>query len=243
LVVSDKTEKKPTQCKACGSKYVLLDRYDKVCASLPDVAATATVEADYWTSATDIEIEEINLSLVLREHGQPEQAEQLQQRILLAWEERLGDDTIELATALNLLARVLQERQHHEAALTLLQRVVRICEQYTVDANDLLSPALNNLGVSLLCLGREQEAEDILIRLSRLVPSFANPHFWLAKLYSTRGAEAVALEEAHLNAYLDLNGENSARRQDALLRLTEIVFRRGEIAKARKLWNENSIQN
>jgi len=216
----------------------LLNRYYSVSATVPDILPPTLLEVgDWnhameeqagWNQATEKEVEQLNLALVFGDRGQLAAASEMQSRVLDEWEEKIGSTTLPFAIALNLLGRVLQDRNEHRSALDLFERAARICHSLGDAGKQLLANCLNNQGCSLLCLRLERKAITRLRKACRLSPQSPNPYYWLAKLYGRRGAEAVKLEEKAWRTYLRKGVTSHARGQEARLRLAEIALRRGD---------------
>ena len=129
-----------------------------------------------------------------------------------------GTDKIAFALRLTLLARWLQDHDDHESALPLCRRVVEI-HSASGKTSD-LAVALNNLGLSLSCLGEIDAAERALNDSLSFAPASPNPHYWLARVHRSRGDAAA--EAAAWRRYLELGPPMEARREEAIARLAEL---------------------
>jgi tetratricopeptide (TPR) repeat protein len=215
-----------TLCLECGRRFILLNRYYSVTASVPDLRPPGLLEVADWnqaTKATPDQVEWLNLALVLRDGGQPASAIKLQRRVLEEWEQTLGATTLKFAMSLNLLGRVLQERDEHQAALGLFERANKICRRIGESGEELLANCLNNQGCSLLCLLRDKEAEAKLQQACKVRPKSPNAYYWLAKLHARRGPEFVEMEKKNWEAYVANVVTSHPRRREARLRLVELA--------------------
>lgn len=214
-------------CLLCGTQYILLNNYYELTASVPDFMDSRLVEADYLTSVPLDTVEVFNHSLVLRESGDIEPADRLQQLVIAELEDLLGCHSPEFALALGLLGGSLLFRDEHDPALSLFQRAVQICEQSQESHSELLAKCLNNMGISLACLRNLQKAEEVLRRACELKPDFPNPHYWLAKLYAKREkSEDSELEEAAWQSYIDRTPTSLSKGEEAFSRLIGFASKR-----------------
>lgn len=128
------------------------------------------------------------------------------------------------AACLNYLARLLQDEEHHLCALPLCKRALTIRELALGPNHSLIAQSLNNIGLSLTCLGQTAEAEALLLRAVRVCPRMSNPHYWLARLYCQRDAHGDREKEAaSWRRYLDLGSTLPQRGEEARTRLAELA--------------------
>ena len=210
-------------CLLCGSKFVLLNDYCRLAAIVPDWPEPGLLEPQYLPAVRPDSIELLNLSLVLRNAGSIEHAVTVQERIIAEWEHELGSASPEFAHAICLLGRILQDRNEHKEALKLFRRAVEVSEAREDDDSGLLPSNLNNAGLSLACMREYQEAEELLRRAVHVAQGFANPCYWLAKLYQRRNAPGDEEKEQQAwRDYLGADPANDQRRSEAQERLAEI---------------------
>jgi tetratricopeptide (TPR) repeat protein len=154
--------------------------------------------------------------------GRLGEAELLLWKVLSIYERRYEPDDLQTATILTELQRCLQEEGKHEAALPISRRALFIYEQLLEPSHPDIVTSLNNLGLSLVCLGGNDnllEAEQHLLRAVQIEETPC-PHYWLAKLYQSRGTPAdKTREQLAWQNYLDLGAPNQDRKEEAVARL------------------------
>lgn len=172
----------------------------------------------------------ITLAMAERERGYLTKAEMRQREAVQIWEQAFGPNSLEMAAYLNFLLRLLQERGDHQDALSYCRRALEIVEQCVGPAHNDTAVALNNLGLSLVCVARSGHAEDLiepeqhLLRAVQVNPITQYPHYWLAKLYQKQGrTNGEDKEGAEWERYLELGPTNEKRRAEALTRLSELA--------------------
>jgi tetratricopeptide (TPR) repeat protein/DNA-directed RNA polymerase subunit RPC12/RpoP len=211
-------------CPLCGARYILLNGYYSLTAGVPDFMNAKLVEPDSLHQVPADTVEVFNHSLVVREGGDPETADRLQQLVVSEWEDLLGSHSPEFALSLSMVGGSLLFRDEHSKALSLFERVVDICEQSLERQSELLASCLNNIGISLASLRNLPRAEEVLRRACELNPALPNPYYWLARLYAGRHrSDNTELEEAAWKFYVDRTPSSLLRGEEAFLRLIEFA--------------------
>ena len=212
-------------CFVCGANYICINKYSALYASVPDRPPQSFVQANALSEEEAEAVALFNMSLCFRMRLEDATAAELQQLAIEVWAEQCGEELLRFALSLNHLARALQDRDEHEEAVTLLRRAAEIAGNAGEQSTEAEASIWNNLGLSLACLGQFDEGEEVLRRACEL-REFANPNYWLAKLYSARAGEGDPSRElAAWREFLRTEGGSEARRKEAEHKIAQLEGR------------------
>lgn len=165
-------------------------------------------------------LEAAERSILARRRGRKAEADTLERAAVAAWALAFANHPEGKAEALNALARALQTRGLHDAALPVCERAIAAWEEVGAKA---ASTGWNNLGLSLVELARFAEAEAALARAREIDPASAAPLYWIASLHRRR--DGVGDREREIDAwrrYLTAGPTTPERSAEAKARLAEL---------------------